>query len=157
MIIQSWYWEGSVDDPCKHAAGKTVLHVDGLRVDSECVVFFLSDGSILQIAYHHDCCASCSILDMDCEDSDFINQKILSLEIVESEDPPPGDYTPDSYTWSFVKFSTTKGHFTMRWYGESNGYYSESPTIQAIDAEHARKHLNEADLVRLDRAMELGL
>ena len=155
-IYNNWNYAAAVSD----IVGKRVLAVNGLRKGSEAVDFLLSDGSVFEMAYHPDCYASCYILELDCAPEDFVDQVVLSAEVVSNSGaespPPPGEYAPDSYTWTFVKFSTSKGHFTVRWYGESNGYYSETPSFTRLPPDEARRVLSEKEQVLLDRAEEMG-
>ena len=75
--------------------------------------------------YEPDCCATCSIEDVCGDLADLEGAPLVMAEEVSNyeHDIPPH---ADSYTWTFYRFATAKGSVTVRWLGESNGYYSES-------------------------------
>jgi hypothetical protein len=105
--------------------GKTMDSVE--NIDNEQLVFKTNDGREFVFYHEQDCCESVSIEDVCGDLSDLVGSPILIAEEVAQDKPDgwkPEEYT-ESYTWTFYKFSTIKGSVTIRWYGESNGYYSE--------------------------------
>ncbi len=124
--------------------GKTFTKIDGLERNSEQIKFFCSDGSEFRLTYYQDCCASCSIEDINGEVEDLLNCRVLLAEEVSSDKPDlieqvkrrlnkkddDNYFSEDSETWTFYKLSTIKGFMTIRWYGSSNGYYSETATFE---------------------------
>ena len=82
------------------------------------------------IFYHsQDCCESVYIESIVGDLNDLVGVPLLLSEEVSSDDGPLHDYE-DSYTWTFYKFGSIKGYVDVRWYGSSNGYYSESVSLR---------------------------
>ena len=86
--------------------------------------------------HHQDCCESVSIYDTKGDVESIIDSPILNIEeIIDCqnwpEDVPVPEYR-DSYTWTTYIITTKKGSYTIRWLGESNGYYSESVSFQIV-------------------------
>lgn len=99
------------------------------------IIFHVDDGRKFRQVYYPDCCASCSVDEIFGDLEDLIGTPILQAEESTSNENPDGvkkDWQ-DSFTWTFYKIATIKGSVTIRWYGESNGYYSESVTFEEIE------------------------
>jgi hypothetical protein len=74
--------------------------------------------------YHEqDCCEAVYIESIVGDVSDLLNTPLLVAEEVSGKQVATEDGTG---TWTFYKFATIKGYVDVRWYGESNGFYSES-------------------------------
>ena len=102
--------------------------------NGDIITFYADDGSIYDMFHYQDCCESVAIEDICGDLNDLVGSPILMAEEVFSDAPPLVDpeypnYEPDSYTWTFYKFATVKGYVTIRWYGTSNGYYSETASF----------------------------
>jgi len=113
--------------------GQTLVSVtQGHGGDGNTVTFVTDTGKKYVMYHESDCCESVDIEDICGDLDDLVGSPItLAEESSNSEDAPRGfngcstDYKPDSYTWTYYKFATVKGYVDIRWYGESNGYYSE--------------------------------
>lgn len=113
--------------------GKTILRID--RTDDE-ITFTLNDfaGTRFKMYHSQDCCEYVRVEDIIGNLDDLIGNPITMAEEVISNDNPEGVYKDyqDSFTWTFYKLATVKGYVTIRWYGESNGYYSEHVNFEKL-------------------------
>jgi hypothetical protein len=106
--------------------GKTLKRVE--QVGDERIEFETDDGETFALYHLQDCCESVTVEDVAGDFSDLVGVPILQAEETTSDEVPE-DVKPTcwgSFTWTFYKMATVKGSVTIRWYGTSNGYYSES-------------------------------
>lgn len=120
----------------KELIGKTFASVEPRNADR--LVMVTDDGKFYVFHHSQDCCESVTIDDIAGDLSDLVGTPILEAEEVSggTELTPDGyrhEYEPDSLTWTFYKFATIRGRVTVRWLGESNGYYSESVDLIGPD------------------------
>ncbi len=114
--------------------GQTFVAIDGKK-GSDTLDFIRADGSIYRFYHEQDCCEDVRIEDIYGDLNDLINSPLLAAEEINNfDDPGQLDEYDDHYTWTFYKFSTIKGSVTIRWYGTSNGYYSEDVELDYIPA-----------------------
>ena len=103
--------------------GKVIESITGLVQDSEVVRITFSDSSYIEQYHHQDCCESVSVEQVDGDIERHIGGTIYSLDEKIVNDGVAGY---ESCTATFYTLKTSKGFLDWRWFGESNGYYSES-------------------------------
>ena len=103
------------------------------EADGEELTLYLSDTNYVRFYHSQDCCESVYIEDICGDLNDLVGSPLLEAEEVSDYHADPLYEGEESYTWTFYKFATRKGFVTVRWYGSSNGYYSESVSVDVVD------------------------
>lgn len=111
--------------------GKTLEKIEVL--DDE-IYFHTTDSKKYKMYHYQSCCESVSIEDIcGIPIQDLIGDPILVAEERTDSENDPLDKYDESFTWTFYELATIKGSVTIRWYGTSNGYYSESVSFEEIE------------------------
>ena len=110
----------------KHVDVSEMLGQTFSRVVSDNDTVTFENDEVRYVLYHdQDCCESVYVEDIIGDLEDLMNLPLLiSREDTNAEDPETCD-NGESYTWTFYNFATLNGYVTIRFLGESNGYYSE--------------------------------
>ena len=113
--------------------GKTLVKVE--QVGDQEILFTTNEGKRYKLFHWQDCCESVMIEDVAGDLTDLVGEPILMAEEVTSRGEQESAQTlrQESFTWTFYKFATRKGYVNIRWFGESNGYYSEAVDFEEVE------------------------
>ena len=120
--------------PFNTLLGKILVSVTG-EVGRDEIRFVTDDGKTYMLYHHQECCENVSIESIVGDLQDLINTPILMAEEVSNDTKHPEGWIneyDESYTWTFYKLATINGYVDIRWFGSSNGYYSESASFALL-------------------------
>lgn len=113
--------------------GQTLTSIQ--NIDDIELIFTNDKGQVFKMYHWQDCCESVTIESITGDFLDLIGSPILMAEESFSHKTPEGvihEQKQESQTWTFYKLATINGYVDIRWFGESNGYYSESVSFREV-------------------------
>lgn len=112
------------DDGLDLLLGKTMERVSQsfLRAAGNDGILFECEGWQFFLVHEQNCCEQVEVEDIIGDLDDLVGSPILMAESVSNQYDQDYD---NSMTYTFYKFATSKGYVTIRFYGTSNGHYSE--------------------------------
>jgi hypothetical protein len=110
-----------------------------ISYNNDSITFVCSSETEDEIYYifshEQDCCEDVWLDDISGELDDLIGWPILRAEVKESKNKEPDPVNgekDDSWTWTFYTLATISGYVDLKFFGTSNGYYSESIDVVRI-------------------------
>ena len=119
--------------------GKTTVQVEQTDFGhTDNLIFYMDDGTIFRMFHDQDCCESVYLADVVGDFDDLLGHPLLVAQ-GRTGKPPEEDDDSESSTWTYYNFATIRGHVHLRWYGTSNGYYSETACICELTPKEYQK------------------
>lgn len=120
----------------KDLVGKTCFNVyhEKEKYDNEAIIFKTEDRTYA-LGHQQNCCEHVFLEEIHGDLHDLVGVPILVAEERKLDLPQKSreeGFGDDSFEWTFYEFRTIKGSVTLRWYGESNGYYSTSCDFREV-------------------------
>jgi hypothetical protein len=99
--------------------GKTLTRV---QISEDEIIFVTVDGETFKMYHDQNCCEGVQVEEVIGDVADLLNTPIVVAE--ERSQDAEADEVADCGVWTFYEIRTIQGSVTIRWLGESNGYYS---------------------------------
>lgn len=121
------FYDYGTEIPFNSLLGKTIVNIEGAEQYSERIIFTCSDGTVYAMFHGQECCEEVYLEDVCGDINCLLNKPITVADVrTNSENRKPETDSYDHFTWTFFHLATIHGYVTIRWYGSSNGYYSET-------------------------------
>ena len=120
------------DQVFEELIGKTLT---AIKVDEKYAAWILFVVSEDEKYLLHNDEADCNDVQVTIDDingdiNDLVGSPLTMAESVSNE---AFEKSQDAEgTWTFYRFATVKGYVDIRWFGTSNGYYSETVTLEKL-------------------------
>ena len=112
--------------------GLTITEISGAQAGNDEIIFSVSDGRKFRLMHWQDCCENVDINDIEGDIADLVGIPLIQAEEVSDITMDAESANNEGLKWTFYKLGTQKGYVTIRWYGASNGFYSESVNFEQI-------------------------
>jgi hypothetical protein len=114
--------------------GKKIVGVSTDLTDN--IKIQCSDGTEYDMYHSQDCCENVQIDEINGDLTSLVGQVILHAEESTNSDIPKHSVYEESFTWTFYHIRTVLSTITIKWYGTSNGYYSEAVSFVETRSEN---------------------
>lgn len=99
------------------------------------ILFTFESGQLVKMHHMQDCCEDVWLEDVCGDWEDLIGRKITYAR----EDSHRNEAAEESETWTFYNIGSDFGSVSLRWCGQSNGYYSEEVDLKLFQNKRAYK------------------
>jgi len=111
--------------------GEVLLGVEISKDNGFDAILFNCIDKQFKMYYEPECCAVAELVETIGDWNDLLGQEITTAE--ERCRRATENECSESGTWTFYEIASPLGSVTLRWLGESNGYYSESISFELTD------------------------
>lgn len=101
--------------------------------EDESITFYLDNAKSIRMYHSQDCCESVYIEDINGDLNSLLFKPILQADEKISTNEDSNSNTDESFTWTFYTLANISSVVDIRWYGSSNGYYSERVDLAIND------------------------